>query len=225
MCYLNWALNKKCNLDHECTYGVDFFIVPCSYAWMVLAFWPICRSHNCWFHHCRGMQNFQSIEFPIKIRSTHCNCPARAVSGQCHEIFDFRFFFMNQFPPGPWVYQKGRFKFFWKFAEIFAAQGTPPVSLTPVANLPPVSTTLAKLMAIFAAGVVDTDDNFAVGVVDISGKFAIGVIDTGAAPWLANISENFRKKIEMVLMGYLWAGGKLIHEKKTEAKNLVTLSL
>jgi hypothetical protein len=56
------------------------------------------------------------------------------------------------------------------------------VSLTPVANLPPVSTTLAKLMAKFAAGVVDTDDNFAVGVVDISGKFAIGVIDTGAAP-------------------------------------------
>jgi hypothetical protein len=27
-----------------------------------------------------------------------------------------------------------RFKFFQKFAEIFAAQGAPPVSLTPVAN-------------------------------------------------------------------------------------------
>jgi hypothetical protein len=45
--------------------------------------------------------------------------------------------------------------------EIFAAQGAPPVSLpqvslTPVENLPPVSTTLAKLMAKFATGGVDT---------------------------------------------------------------------
>jgi hypothetical protein len=43
-------------------------------------------------------------------------------------------FFMNQFPPSPWVYQKGRFEFFRKFAEIFTAQGWPPVSLTPVAK-------------------------------------------------------------------------------------------
>jgi hypothetical protein len=35
----------------------------------------------------------------------------------------------------------------------------PPVSLTPVANLPPVSTTLGKLVAKFAAGVVDTGGN------------------------------------------------------------------
>jgi hypothetical protein len=32
----------------------------------------------------------------------------------------------------------------------------PPVLLTLAANLPPVSTTLGKLMAKFAAGVVDT---------------------------------------------------------------------
>jgi hypothetical protein len=75
----------------------------------------------------------------------------------------------------------------------------PPVSLTPVAN---------------AAGVVDT-----------GGKFSTGVIDTGGAPLLGNISANFRKKFETVLMGYSGAGGKLLHEKKPEAKNLVTLSL
>jgi hypothetical protein len=46
-----------------------------------------------------------------------------------------------------------------------------PVSLTPVANFPLVSTTLAKLVAKFAAGVVDT-----------SCKFATGVVDTGGAP-------------------------------------------
>ncbi len=33
------------------------------------------------------------------------------------------FFFMNQFPPSPWVYHWGRFGFFRKFAEIFAAKG------------------------------------------------------------------------------------------------------
>ncbi len=33
----------------------------------------------------------------------------------------------------------------------------PPVSLTPAANLAPVSTIQAKLVAKFAAGVVDTD--------------------------------------------------------------------
>ncbi len=37
---------------------------------------------------------------------------------------------MNQFPQAP----KGRFEIFRKFAEIFAAQGAPWVSLTPVAN-------------------------------------------------------------------------------------------
>jgi hypothetical protein len=38
-------------------------------------------------------------------------------------------------------------------------------------SLPPVSTTLAKLVAKFAVGVIDT-----------SGKFATGVVDTGGAP-------------------------------------------
>ncbi len=42
--------------------------------------------------------------------------------------------------------------------------------------MPPVSTTLAKLVAKFAAGVVDTGGKFAAGVVDT------GVIDTGGAP-------------------------------------------
>jgi hypothetical protein len=60
----------------------------------------------------------------------------------------------------------------------------PPVSLTPVANLPQLSTTLGKLVAKFAAGVVYT-----------GGKFATGVVDTGGAPLLVNISANFFKKL------------------------------
>jgi hypothetical protein len=59
---------------------------------------------------------------------------------QCHEIFDFRFFYES-------------------------------VSLTPVENLPPVSTTPAVPMA----------------------KFATVVVDTGGAPLLANIPRIFEK--------------------------------
>jgi hypothetical protein len=50
--------------------------------------------------------------------------------------------------------------------------------LTPVANLPPVSTTLAKIVAKFAVGVVDTGGKFSASVVDNGGKFAPGVVDT-----------------------------------------------
>jgi hypothetical protein len=54
--------------------------------------------------------------------------------------------------------------------------------LTPAANLPQVSTTLAKLVAIFAAGVVDTSGKFATIVVNTGGNFAAGIVDTGSAP-------------------------------------------
>jgi hypothetical protein len=60
-----------------------------------------------------------------------------------------------------------------------------------VANLPPVSTTLLKLVAKFAAGVVDTSGKFATGVVDTDGKFAPGFVDTGGQTLAANISANF----------------------------------
>ncbi len=44
------------------------------------------------------------------------------------------FLLLNQFPPSPRVFHLDRFEFFRKFAEIFASQGAPPVSTTPVAN-------------------------------------------------------------------------------------------
>jgi hypothetical protein len=74
-----------------------------------------------------------------------------------------------------------------------------PVSLIPAANLPLVSTTLAKLVANFAASVVDTGGKFATGVV---GKYL----------------REFSEKFETVLMGYSGAWGKLIHEKNQKQK-------
>ncbi len=49
-------------------------------------------------------------------------------------------------------------------------------------------------------------------------RCATGVVDTGGAPWLANISSNFSKKLETVLMEYSGAGEKLIHEKNQKQK-------
>ncbi len=61
----------------------------------------------------------------------HRDSLKRAVSRD----FLLLFFFMNQFPPRPWLYQQGRFYFFRKLAEIFTAQGAPLVSLTPPMSL------------------------------------------------------------------------------------------
>jgi hypothetical protein len=61
-----------------------------------------------------------------------------------------------------------------------------------------VSTTLAKMVAKFAAGVIY-----------IGGKFAVGVVDTGGAPW--EYLREFSKKFEAALMEYSGAGGKLIY--------------
>jgi hypothetical protein len=88
----------------------------------------------------------------------------------------------------------------------------PPVSLTAVANLPPVSTTLAKLVE----------------------KFAAGVIDTGSLPPMSltsvvhldlRISPQIFEKILNGPNAKLWGWGETDSSKKPEAKNLVTLSL
>ncbi len=55
-------------------------------------------------------------------------------------------------------------------AAWYCSHCLPPVLLTPVVNLPPVSTALVKLVAKFAAGVVDTGGKFAAGVVDTGGN-------------------------------------------------------
>jgi hypothetical protein len=47
--------------------------------------------------------------------------------------------------------------------------------MTPVANLPSVSTTPGELVAKFAPGAVDTNGKFSASVVDTSSSFAAGV--------------------------------------------------
>jgi hypothetical protein len=61
--------------------------------------------------------------------------------------------------------------FCFKFTLRFQQSDIVPVSLIPVENLLPVSTTQTVQVAKFAAGVVET-----------GGKFSTGVVDTGGAP-------------------------------------------
>ncbi len=106
--------------------------------------------------------------------------PRPSLKGTVSRDFLLLVFFMNQFPPPhPRVFHLDRFKIFRKFAEIFASQGAPPVSTTPVANLPLVSATPAANFYTIFASVVDTGGKFATGVNDTGGKFAAGVNDAG----------------------------------------------
>jgi hypothetical protein len=91
---------------------------------------------------------------------------------------------MNQFSSSPRVSHEDRFKFFRKFAEIFASQGAPPVSTTAAANLPPVSTIPAANFSTSFASIVDT-----------GGKFATGVNDTGGEEWEQQLKIELEKTI------------------------------
>ncbi len=90
----------------------------------------------------------------------------------------------------------------------------PPVSLTPVANLPPVTKMLPKMVEKFATGVADT-----------GGKFSTGVVDTGGAPWLANISANFRKNSKRSQWNTLGLGGNWFMKKTRSKKSRDTVPL
>jgi hypothetical protein len=76
----------------------------------------------------------------------------------------------------------------------------PPVSLTPVVNLPSLSTTLAKLMAKFAAGVVNTGGKPLVSLTPVANLPPVSLIPVVHLD-LRNLCEC-SKKFEMVLMGY-----------------------
>ncbi len=63
-------------------------------------------------------------------------CRNAPLKGQCHEILVFGFWFFSwiSFHQAPEFTIQAVSNFFWKFAELLAAQGAPPVLLTPVAN-------------------------------------------------------------------------------------------
>ncbi len=91
--------------------------------------------------------------------------------------------------------------------------------------MPPVSTTLVKLVAKFAAGVVDTGGKFATGVVDklppVSLTMVANLPTVSLIPVVnleLRIFPRIFEKFETALMVYSGAWGKLIHEKNQKQK-------
>ena len=76
--------------------------------------------------------------------------------------------------------------------------------------MPQLSTTLGKLVAKFAAGVVDTSGNFAAGVVDTGGKFATSVVESliPLVHLYLRISLRIFEKIGNGPNGILWGWGE-----------------
>ena len=154
------------------------------------------------------------------------------VKGTVSRDFLLLVFFMNHFPPSPRVFHLDRFEFFRKFTEIFASQGAPPVSTTPVANF----------STIFAS-VIDTGGKFAAGVNDTGGKgkgknlYMLTLLPKGVQTKLLKffclkvfsielrisprIFEKIRNGPNVIIRGL----GETDSRKKPEAKNLLTLSL
>jgi hypothetical protein len=88
-----------------------------------------------------------------------------------------------------------------------SSQCLAPVSFTPVANLPPVSTTLAKMVDKFAAGVVASGGKFATSVVDTGGN----LLPVSLIPVVhldLRISPQIFKKVQNGLNRILWGWGE-----------------
>jgi hypothetical protein len=84
--------------------------------------------------------------------------------GTVSRDFSLLVFFINQFPPSPRVSHQDRFEIFRKFAEIFPAQGWPPVSTT---NEKWEKSSIRKILIILFGHlwiVVDTGGKFATGI-------------------------------------------------------------
>ncbi len=145
----------------------------------------------------------------------------RLLKGTVSQDFFLLVFFMNQFPPSPRVSHLDRFEFFRKFAEIFADQGWPPVSLTPVAN----EKNLQKIFNNFVGTPLNSINNTS----KTGGKIC------RRCRWYrwqichrcrwyrwstlsCECLREFSKKFETALVVYSGAWGKLIHEKNQKQK-------
>ncbi len=144
------------------------------------------NSHKHWVVENKKIPSWKTLGLAAWMSSTQCMLLFHLnFKGQCHKIFDYWFFSWISFPQAPeytivhlWeVELTYRYIFAFKFTLRSQQPDIVPLFATGVigsgGKLPPVST-LAKLVA----------------------KFAPGVVETGGAPWLANISANFRKNVK-----------------------------
>jgi hypothetical protein len=131
----------------RCSGFLRVFLVPIEYVWkrniakvvfkLLTLISPSSHSHN----QPKGVSHILYTVSHILPQPEICNLTSEEsqsvvlllhfLKGTVSRDFSLLVFSMNQFPPSPWLYQSGWFKFLSKSAEIFVAQGAPPVSLTP----------------------------------------------------------------------------------------------
>ncbi len=167
------------------------------------------------------------------------------LKGQCHEIFDFWFSSWISFPQAyPEHTIRAVLIFFFNLAEILAAQGAPPVSLTPVANWKKSS--IIKVIIILFGHLWEVELTnryiFAFKFTLRSQQHDIVPIICPRCHWhwrqichqchwyrwcilTCKYLCKFFKKMWNGPNGILWGWGETDPWKKPEAKNLVTLSL
>ncbi len=104
---------------------------------------------------CIRLGVFFYISFPLFIFLSFKNILqfeiAKKMSGSLIQNFRLQVFFMNQFPPGPWVSHLGPFRIVQKFAEIFT---TWTLLLLPVSTAPAIS--CLHLLSSFVSDFIDS---------------------------------------------------------------------
>ncbi len=105
-------------------------------------------------------------------------CAKRSLKGQCHEIFDCRFFH-ESVSPKPLSIPLGSFQICLKFAKIFTTQGEVHHRCRRW-HQGQIYQRCHWYQWQIATGVIDTGGKFdTAGKFDTSGKFAAGIIDPG----------------------------------------------
>jgi hypothetical protein len=153
------------------------------------------------------------------------------LNGQCHEIFDFWFFSWISFPQAPEYTITANLNFSNIRGYIHSSRCTTGGNDT--GDKWKKSSIRKILIILFGQlwveeltylSILPSSSHYGVWSLILFPYFATGVVDTGGAPWLANISENFRKNSKRFWWDTLGLGESW-PMKKTRSKNLVTLSL
>jgi hypothetical protein len=93
----------------------------CDFSWLGLFIIPIFLLKFLGDKFARGktIYKHQILEFSKYSAKFH----DRTIKGSLTRVFSTSGFFMNQFPPGTWVYHEGHCEFWRKFTDIFESKG------------------------------------------------------------------------------------------------------
>ncbi len=147
------------------------------------------------------------------------------LKGQCHEIFCFWFFFMNQFPPSPWVYTIRAVSNFSENSQRYLqlkvdhqCQRHRWQTMRLISGWGYLKVNLKAKIYVYVNSTIQRCPNKIIKMFLIADFFHL-------PPVSATPVVNLELRISPVLMGYSGAGGKLIHKKTRSKKSRDTVPL